>query len=405
MVTLIKNQRVSKRRADGSPKLAVLISPPVSTKTRGIGVPRRRKAFPRRRPVARSSGLLALASEKRERTTGRTRRLSIDGGLWAGIDVPVHNQVFLAAILFFVVVSLWLGTQGYPGSLVATLSRPVRLPDLATSDQIMRNRLQEDVRAGRTGGPVDIDPTRFAGLEFTTHTLRVGETLSELAATYGVSMFSIAAFNPEIEDVRRMRVGDVYRIPNRDGLPYVVQRGETLSGLATRHGISVNAILDANDLADATIYVGQELFIPEATMSEVEQQTILGTLFVWPVSGRITSAFGYRADPFTGRRTHHNGVDIANDINTPIGASRSGTVSHVGWSNLYGNFVIISHPGDGYQSLYAHLNRASVSTGQYVGQGDRVGLMGSTGYSTGSHLHFGILQNNGRAVDPMQYLH
>ena len=334
---------------------------------------------------------MALATEKRSRP--------------AGIDVSIHNQAFFAAILFFVVAALWLGTQGYPGSWVATLTRPLLLPDFATSDQIMLDRLRDEVRAGESGGPVDIDPTRFAGLEFTTHTLRRGETLSELAAAYGVSMFSIAAFNPEIEDVRRMRVGDVYRIPSRDGLPHVVQRGETLSGLAAQHGISVNTILDANDLADDTIFVGQELFIPEATMSEVEQQTILGTLFVWPVSGRLTSGFGYRADPFTGRRTHHNGVDIANDLNTPIGAARSGTVSHVGWSNLYGNFVIISHPGDGYQSLYAHLSRATVSTGQYIGQGDRIGLMGSTGYSTGSHLHFAILQNNGRAVDPMEYLH
>ncbi|MEG0296509.1 MAG: peptidoglycan DD-metalloendopeptidase family protein [Clostridium sp.] len=126
------------------------------------------------------------------------------------------------------------------------------------------------------------------------------------------------------------------------------------------------------------------------------------TGFARPVNGPVTSPFGYRIHPITGNKTFHKGVDFGNSRGTPIKASKGGTVSHSGWISGYGNTIIINH-GDGQQTLYAHADSLSVSVGQSVSQGQEVAKVGSTGNSTGPHLHFEI-RINGECVDPMKYL-
>jgi murein DD-endopeptidase MepM/ murein hydrolase activator NlpD len=116
----------------------------------------------------------------------------------------------------------------------------------------------------------------------------------------------------------------------------------------------------------------------------------------WPVSGPITSSFGYR----WGRL--HAGVDIGVGYGTPIHAAASGTVIHAGWLGGYGNLVVVDH-GDGLSTAYAHQQRIYVSVGQGVAQGDVLGEVGNTGYSFGPHLHFEVRVNGG-PVDPLGYL-
>lgn len=117
---------------------------------------------------------------------------------------------------------------------------------------------------------------------------------------------------------------------------------------------------------------------------------------------RVTSAFGYRWHPTTGEWSMHKGVDLGASKGTPIYASRSGTVSTATYHTTAGNYVTINH-GDGYSSTYMHMTHYVVKRGQYVEAGQLIGYVGSTGRSTGPHLHFGII-HNGQYVNPMDYI-
>ena len=124
--------------------------------------------------------------------------------------------------------------------------------------------------------------------------------------------------------------------------------------------------------------------------------------FIWPTPGvyTITSYFGYRDDPFFGHSVFHEGIDIGGPVGSPIVASANGVVIYAGWfNNGYGNCVIIAHP-NGYETVYAHGSAVNTSVGAVVNQGDIVMFMGSTGYSTGSHLHFEVI-SGGVLVDPL----
>lgn len=124
--------------------------------------------------------------------------------------------------------------------------------------------------------------------------------------------------------------------------------------------------------------------------------------FVRPVGGRVSSSFGYRVHPIFGVRKLHTGVDLAAGAGTPIVASATGRVVFAGWRGGYGRTVIVDH-GGGVTTLYAHQSSLSVSQGQSVTRGQQVGRVGSTGYSTGPHLHFEV-RVNGSPVDPMRYV-
>lgn len=116
----------------------------------------------------------------------------------------------------------------------------------------------------------------------------------------------------------------------------------------------------------------------------------------------LTSPYGWRIHPITGKNSFHNGVDLANSQGTPIYAARSGTVTTATYSGAYGYYVTINH-GDGYSTLYAHMTHYIVSAGQSVSQGQVIGYMGSTGWSTGPHLHYTVYLN-GNTVNPAGYI-
>jgi murein DD-endopeptidase MepM/ murein hydrolase activator NlpD len=125
--------------------------------------------------------------------------------------------------------------------------------------------------------------------------------------------------------------------------------------------------------------------------------------FAWPVSGTITSPFGWRSNPFGGSPEFHQGLDIAAPTGTTVTATASGTVLLAQWYGGYGNYILIDH-GGGYSSGYGHLSAIYVSVGQKVQKGQAIGAVGSTGQSTGPHLHFEI-RINGKPVDPAARLH
>lgn len=236
----------------------------------------------------------------------------------------------------------------------------------------------------------------------TSHDYQVkeGDTLSEISKAYNIDVGTLISYN-KIEDVRRIWVGANLKIPDTDGLPYIVRKGDSLESIATDHRIPLNNILDANNLDSEVISVGDQLFIPGAKISEYDYKKATGTLFIYPASGRLSSPFGYRNDPFTGVRRMHYGVDLANRKGTTVKATMSGTVIVIGDQPLgYGNYIVIRHDR-GFQSLYGHLDRILVRNGQRISQGQKIGEMGNSGRSTGSHLHFSLYKNN-VPVDPLR---
>jgi len=239
-------------------------------------------------------------------------------------------------------------------------------------------------------------------LKTQTYTLQKGDTLSSLANKYNITLGTMISFN-NIKNVRKVGLGTTLIFPNTDGTLYTVVKGDSLSGIARNNKVTYEKILEANQLSSPVVTPGQKIFLPGATLSAWDLKQASGELFIYPVRGYITSRFGTRRDPFTGSRSFHNGIDIANALGTPVRASMAGTVTDTGFSSSYGNYIVISH-GGGFQTLYGHLKGFLVKIGQDVDQGQQIGLMGSTGYSTGSHTHFSIFKWN-KAQNPLNYLY
>jgi murein DD-endopeptidase MepM/ murein hydrolase activator NlpD len=236
---------------------------------------------------------------------------------------------------------------------------------------------------------------------WTDYTVRRGDSISKIAASFDLSMDAIVASN-NIARARALREGEVLRIPNMDGIPVTVRRGDSLGKIGAAHGVPVTAILDANDLDSEQLTEGISLFIPGAKMNGEELRAVIGDLFIYPVRGRLSSPFGWRSDPISGERRYHAAIDLAAGMGTPVKASMDGRVTSVGFNATYGNYIIITHL-DGYQTMYAHLSVVSVENSQYVVQGREIGKVGSTGYSTGPHLHFSLYKNS-RSLNPLDYL-
>lgn len=148
-------------------------------------------------------------------------------------------------------------------------------------------------------------------------------------------------------------------------------------------------------------------------LEEINQQTLLHLLHenkdallatpsIWPAQGFLTSGFGNRRNPFTNAKSFHAGLDIANSAGTPVVAPARGTIIFSAWDGAYGNCIIVDH-GNGITTRYAHLQRSVVSEKQSVQRGDVLGHVGSTGRSTGPHLHYEV-RVNGVLVDPKRYI-
>ncbi len=157
---------------------------------------------------------------------------------------------------------------------------------------------------------------------------------------------------------------------------------------------------EAKDLAERSAKLANRIRaaqgLPAAPSGSVATGSPSAAGMVWPVSGTLTSGFGQR----WGRM--HEGIDIAGASGTPIAAAAAGTVIVAGWNGGYGNMVVVDH-GGGISTAYGHMSSLAVSVGQSVGQGTVVGGMGTTGHSTGVHLHFEV-RVNGAATNPLAYL-
>jgi len=298
------------------------------------------------------------------------------------------------------------------GALVISLVLFIVRPKKAEAENGVGGaiRAEELVIQAFDEGAVDLElegipePEEFSRphvLTFSSYTMEKGDIIGRIAIRTGLNEDSIISVN-DIKNTRLMQIGQVIRIPNQDGIYYSVKSGETLETIAEKYNTTVAHIKTANELFSDTVSVNTSLFIPGAKLDWTYRQEINGDLFIWPTSGRISSPYGYRIAPFAGVRMFHTGVDIAAPMGSPIKAAMAGRVTQVGNDESWGNFVVISHHS-GYRTFYAHMSVVRVKEGAYVETGGRIGDVGSTGLSTGPHVHFTVYKN-GVTVNPLSLM-
>jgi murein DD-endopeptidase MepM/ murein hydrolase activator NlpD len=250
-----------------------------------------------------------------------------------------------------------------------------------------------------------LEPESFSKpkmLLYSTYSIQKGDIIGDIATAFGLNEDTLISING-IKNTRLIQIGQVLRVPNQDGILYTVKKDDTLDHIAKKYSAETAAIQFANELFSDAL-PGSVLFIPGARLDWMERQEINGDLFIWPASGRITSNYGWRRWPFgeSNVRQFHSGMDIGASWGSPVRAAMSGRVSAVGWDNVLGNFIVVSHHS-GYRTMYGHLSAIRVKSGAYVGTGERIGDIGSTGVSTGPHLHFTVYKN-GVTVNPRNLL-
>lgn len=234
-----------------------------------------------------------------------------------------------------------------------------------------------------------------------SYELQPGDNISLLSQRHDLSMSTLISIN-RIKRAKSLQAGEPIQIPNMDGILHLVQTSDTLSAIAEEYNISMGALIDVNELTTEQLPAGSEIFIPGARMSSYELYKVFGNLFIRPYKGRLTSHFGYRQNPFNKRsREMHNGIDIAGPMGSSVKASSDGKVVVSGYHSIYGNYIVLQHPNR-IKTLYGHLSKILVRKGQTVQQGQAIGKIGSTGRSTGPHVHFTIFIN-GRAINPFSY--
>ena len=204
--------------------------------------------------------------------------------------------------------------------------------------------------------------------------------------------------------------------PRRGDTVHVLKRGETVYRLSRYYGVSVDDIVRANGIRDVSdLSVGARLRIPSARRRAPDGTIELASVapgpgsdlrararregdldFGWPLEGRLSSGFGHR-----GRSPHH-GIDIAARPGTSIRAAEAGKVIYSGWLGGYGRIVIVKHAGR-YSTVYAHNRSNKVRVGEFVERGDVVATVGSSGRSSGPHVHFEVRRDD-RAQNPLRYL-
>ena len=261
--------------------------------------------------------------------------------------------------------------------------------------------------AGLNGmGGADVTPQPEMGIEvpelyYTVYRIKPGDMISTLAENNHITQDTLISVN-NIKQSRTIQIGQYIRIPSMAGIVYTTKTAEeTPESIAEKYKVSAAKVAQVNQTELGTVFgAGTTLFVPDAELDWITRQEINGDLFTRPLhrSYYISSRFSWRVNPFTGRRTFHNGIDMAAPQGTPIYAALGGTVIATGWDNVYGKYVTVAHHS-GYKTLYGHMSKITIKKGARVTTSTKLGEVGSTGQSTGPHLHFTVYKN-GSPINP-----
>ncbi len=319
-------------------------------------------------------------------------------------------------------------TQEIP-SITATEDVPAVLTTTESVADLMAATLTPtlEITVTETATPVPPTPTP-ARPEVKVYAVQEGDNLFVIAERFGISQDTLVWSNPSLgEHPDLLSIGQQIDIMPVDGVLHKVKKGDTLAAIAKRYSVDVARITEYNGITDpSTIQIDQKLIVPggvkppdpkpvaKAAGQSGGEVGIAGASkgrlmipagaggesgapaqagrFAWPTRGTISQGYG----------KYHGAIDIANRRGTPVVAGDAGTVTFAGVSGGLGYAVQVDH-GDGFSTTYCHLDSISVQPGQQVAKGEGIGQMGSTGNSTGPHLHF-IVLFKGTVINPMQYL-
>jgi murein DD-endopeptidase MepM/ murein hydrolase activator NlpD len=351
---------------------------------------------------------------------------------WLGVAVNAVPVLLILAAIW--VARLGADTAMPPETLALTAPTPAledtgpRTGDLIPTQAVFDAVFSDPATITRNANPDTNIPTR-ARATIEKYTVVKGDTIFGIAANFNIKPDTILWGNPELVDsLNLLRPGKVLNILPIDGALRVVQPGDTLEKIAKAFHGNVDDILAyaGNDLdpgnPEQPLTPGQNIIIPggwrdtvQWSLPVVSRQRGPGSsgepgscpggysgpsgtfTFVWPANNRYLSGWDY--NPNT-----HPGIDIAAGLGAPLYASDTGVVVFSGWSTRgYGNLIIIDH-GNGWQTAYAHLSQINLACGAAIYQGQLIGLSGSTGNSTGAHLHFEMRHSEYGRVNPWQFL-
>ncbi len=249
--------------------------------------------------------------------------------------------------------------------------------------------------------------TRVPAVAFCIYKVKMRENLWRISTRNRYSVHTIIGCNPQLETYE---VSYKQRIilPSRSGTLHPVQQGDSWEAIERRYQVPA-AELRAINSGIAELVPGEYVFVPgkrpamEFMNDKMREKYELRAMFTSPLGGRLSSVFGKRVHPVTGEPSFHGGLDIAVKNHTWVGAAADGVVTVAGSGiGHYGNAVFIDH-GDGYETHYGHLSRIHVRVGQRVKARQLIARSGSTGRTTGPHLHFTI-KRNGVAKDPLKFI-
>ena len=282
-------------------------------------------------------------------------------------------------------------------SVIAHAQDLTRIPELISKNPVFK-QYQKQIEEANKAVFLGKNPADY--LYFYEYECTEKDKLLQLAARCSIRYDTIATLNrldsPE-DDLK----GRVLLLPTLNGL-FIPYNPRTSTEILLAKEYSVNALSGKYETIEIK---GEEFFfLPDEKFSPTERAFFLEPGMVLPLEKSVlTSSFGMRVSPISGKWLFHKGIDMAAPTGTPIYACKSGTVQYaVNMDPTYGNYVILSH-GGGMTSLYAHMSKMLVEKGQTVGTGEEIGKVGSTGLATGPHLHFEI-RLNGEAQDPQKYL-
>ncbi|HPJ36986.1 MAG TPA: M23 family metallopeptidase [Spirochaetota bacterium] len=254
----------------------------------------------------------------------------------------------------------------------------------------------------------------FQGLTLHIVTVKRGDNFWKLAKKHGVDIDTLIGVNPFWGNLLAS-VNQKIVIPSHKGVLHFVTDLDDVQELAALYDASPDDVVlqdlplfyryyykITGDYRPVAVFIKNVKPKSMYMTASLAKQYRLREMFRSPLGGRYSSFFGMRTHPIVNRRGFHNGIDIATAYGTPVGAACGGTVTAAGWMGGYGKAVVIVHR-EGYKTLYGHLSRIFVRSGQTVTAGRILGRVGSTGFSTGPHLHF-TLWKDGKLINPMSVL-
>ena len=254
----------------------------------------------------------------------------------------------------------------------------------------------------------------FDDIELRVVDIQKGDNFWKIARDNGVNIDTLIGANPHWDSLTA-RVKQRIIVPARPGVLNFINDRSEIDEIAELYGVERSKIMVQklpplhwffsrfqSERRPVAIFVEGARPTTHTMTPDMAKKYALREMFRSPLAGRFTSHFGGRTHPIFKQYGFHNGVDIATAHGTPVGASCGGVVTAAGWMGGYGKAVIIDHP-KGYRTLYGHLSSIHVRPGQRVAAGRIIGRVGSTGWSTGPHLHF-TLWHNGRLINPLSVL-